>query len=658
MFNKTLLAMLVGSALLLGCNSSNDDPATVPDTGIETPTPEPDTGVIALTDLDTVYGYASENGGTTGGSGENKVEITVCTGEEMINAIKNKAPSRPLTIWVNGSITLQNAKDSRIDIKDVSDVSIIGLGNQGEMAGIGFNIVRAENIIIRNLRIHHVRANLGAPGDGISIEGPVRNIWIDHNEIYNSLTVADPSLTEDQVKDYYDGLVDAKGDAQFITISFNKLHHSWKTSLVGSSDSDNYDRTITYHHNHWYNVNSRLPLFRFGKGHIYNNFYDGAVESGINSRMGAVIRIEHNHFASMKNPVMSMYSQEPGFWQLIDNIFDDITWQESPDDGVVAGEAAESTGELTPPYDYSASLLPVHNVKATVLAYAGTGKIDTPPSPGLCASPEPAEPEPTEPEPVPIDPVEPPANVDWNSYDGSLQPFADNALTLADGSLSKFEPQQSGGADEPNLFSANGDGTIRFDSTANSADRSRAKLSAVAPDAGVYPKFFTLLMGVTGNSSGNRILETEVALGDANAVAASRLKIILRNDGNNSGIQLENANNGSSVTAGKGNEPDALDMSAYRIYHFTVALSSPTTGNVAIYTDGNNTPLLQLEGVTMRPASNGSDNYLQIGDAGGSSYLGDIDWVLWSSAGAYTPNMLKGLLPAGVGNISGYEAQP
>ncbi|MBJ92255.1 MAG: pectate lyase [Alteromonadaceae bacterium] len=658
MFNKTLLAMLVGSALLLGCNSSNDDPATVPDTGIETPTPEPDTGVIALTDLDTVYGYASENGGTTGGSGENKVEITVCTGEEMINAIKNKDPSRPLTIWVNGSITLQNAKDSRIDIKDVSDVSIIGLGNQGEMAGIGFNIVRAENIIIRNLRIHHVRANLGAPGDGISIEGPVRNIWIDHNEIYNSLTVADPSLTEDQVKDYYDGLVDAKGDAQFITISFNKLHHSWKTSLVGSSDSDNYDRTITYHHNHWYNVNSRLPLFRFGKGHIYNNFYDGAVESGINSRMGAVIRIEHNHFASMKNPVMSMYSQEPGFWQLIDNIFDDITWQESPDDGVVAGEAAESTGELTPPYDYSASLLPVHNVKATVLAYAGTGKIDTPPSPGLCASPEPAEPEPTEPEPVPIDPVEPPANVDWNSYDGSLQPFADNALTLADGSLSKFEPQQSGGADEPNLFSANGDGTIRFDSTANSADRSRAKLSAVAPDAGVYPKFFTLLMGVTGNSSGNRILETEVALGDANAVAASRLKIILRNDGNNSGIQLENANNGSSVTAGKGNEPDALDMSAYRIYHFTVALSSPTTGNVAIYTDGNNTPLLQLEGVTMRPASNGSDNYLQIGDAGGSSYLGDIDWVLWSSAGAYTPNMLKGLLPAGVGNISGYEAQP
>ncbi|MBU1311416.1 MAG: pectate lyase [Gammaproteobacteria bacterium] len=659
MFNKTLLAVLLGSSVLLGCNSNNDEPTLQPDTGTETPAPQPDTSVINLTDLDTVYGYASENGGTSGGSGENKVEVTVCTGEEMISAIKNKDPQRPLTIWVNGSISLQNAKDTRIDIKDVSDISIIGLGTQGEMAGIGFNIVRANNIIIRNLRIHHVRANQGAPGDGISIEGPVRNIWIDHNEIYNSLTVNDPTLTEDQVKDYYDGLVDAKGDAQFITISFNKFHHSWKTSLVGSSDSDNFDRTLTYHHNHWYNVNSRLPLFRFGKGHIYNNFYDGALESGINSRMGAVIRIEHNHFADMKNPVMSLYSQEVGFWQLIDNIFDNVSWQDSPADGVVAGENAQSTGELSVPYDYSASLLPVHNVKATVLAYAGVGVIDTPPSPGLCAPPPPPEPEPVEPEPVPVDPVEPPTSVNWGSYDASLQPFAANAVTLPDGSQTAFAAQQSGGVDEPNLFSANGDGTVTFDSTASGADRSRAKMDNVVAADGVYPKSFTLLMGIKGNAGGNRVLETEIALGDSAATSpTSRLKIVFRNDGNNSGVQLENANNGSSITAGKGNEPDPLDMSQFRVYHFTLVLTSPTTGNVALYVAGNNSPLLQLDGVTMRPASNNTDNYLQIGDAGGSSYLADIDWLLWTDAAAYTPDMLKGLLPAGIGDISGYEAQP
>ena len=657
MFNKTLIAMLIGSSLLLGCNDS-DNPPVEPDTGVETPPEAPDTSAINLTDLDTVYGFASENGGTTGGSGENNVELTVCTGEQMISAIKNKDPARPLTLWVNGTITQQNAKNTRIDIKDVSDISIIGLGTQGEMAGIGFNIVRAENIIIRNLRIHHVRANMGAPGDGISMEGPVRNIWIDHNEIYNSLTVDEPGLTEDQVKDYYDGLVDAKGDAQFITISFNKLHHSWKTSLVGSSDSDNFNRTLTYHHNHWYNVNSRLPLFRFGQGHIYNNLYDGAAESGINSRMGAVIRIERNHFANMKNPVLSMYSQQTGSWHLIDNLFENITWQESPNDGIVAGENAQSTGELNVPYDYSASLIPVHNVRATVLAYAGVGKIDTPPSPGLCAPPEPEEPEPTEPDPEPIDPTEPPTSVDWNQYDASLHPFTENAVTLADGSQSRFLPQQSSGVDEPDLFQLNGDGTLTFDSTANSADRSRARLENIIRDDGVYPKYFTLLMGLKGNSGGNRIIETELAFGDIGGASASRLKIVYRNDGSNAGVQLENANSGSSVTAGKAGEADALDMSQYRVYQFSIALSSATTGNVSVYADGNNTPLLQLEGVTMRPASNGGDNYLQIGDGGGSSYLGDIDWILWSDAGAYTPDMLKGLLPAGVGDISGYEATP
>lgn len=654
MYQKTLLTLLL-SSLLLGCN--NNDLVVEDAVIITPPVLPPNTSAVILTDLDTVYGYASEEGGTTGGSGDNRIEIIACTGEEIIEALKNKDPARPLTIWVNGTITLQNAKDTRIDIKDIQDVSIIGLGTQGEMAGIGFNIVRARNIIIRNLRIHHVRANMNAPGDGISIEGPASHIWIDHNELYNSLTVDDTSLTLDQVKDYYDGLIDAKGDAKHITISFNKFHNSWKTSLVGSSDSDNYERTLTYHHNHWYNVNSRLPLFRFGKGHIYNNFYDGAVESGINSRMGAVIRVEQNHFANMKNPVMSMFSQQVGYWQLIDNIFENITWEQGAPGSVIA-DNNQSTGELNVPYRYQQSLIPVHQVKETVLRYAGVGKINTPPSPGLCPAPAPVpvEPEDPAPEPVPIDPTLPPTQVDWVSYSADTDPFTAGALILADGSASQFVLQQSGGVTEPNLFTANGNGTVTFDSSAAGADRSRAKIESILRADGVYPKYFTLLMGIKGNNDGQRMLETEIAFGDTAATTpTSRLKIVLRGDGNNAGIQLENANNGSSITLGKANEPNPLDMTQYRVYHFTVALSSPTTGNVAVYVAGNNTPLGMLENVTMRPASNATDNYLQLGDAGNSSYKTDIDWVIWTDAGAYTPTMLKGLLPRGIGDIQDYE---
>ncbi|CAM5203379.1 hypothetical protein [Alishewanella longhuensis] len=125
MYSKKLLALLISSSLLLGCNSSDPEPAE--EIVVTPPVVAPDTSAVILTDLDTVYGYASENGGTTGGSGENRVEVTVCTGEQMIAALKDKDPNRPLTIWVNGTITLQNAKDTRIDIKTLRMFLLLAL---------------------------------------------------------------------------------------------------------------------------------------------------------------------------------------------------------------------------------------------------------------------------------------------------------------------------------------------------------------------------------------------------------------------------------------------------------------------------------------------------------------------------------------------------
>lgn len=56
------------------------------------------------------------------------------------------------------------------------------------------------------------------------------------------------------------------------------MHDSWKTMLSGSSDGDEYDRKVTYHHNYFENCNSRLPLFRFGHGHVFNNYYNGPIK--------------------------------------------------------------------------------------------------------------------------------------------------------------------------------------------------------------------------------------------------------------------------------------------------------------------------------------------------------------------------------------------
>ncbi|MGP9799352.1 pectate lyase family protein [Rheinheimera sp. NSM] len=306
-------------------------------------------------------GYASLNGGTTGGSGSNAVTVTVSTGAQLVAALQDRDLNRPLTIRVNGTITPGNSGGvSKFDIKDMDNVSIIGVGNNALFDGIGIKIWRANNIIIRNLKIRYV--NIGDK-DAISIEGPARNIWIDHNEVYNRLNVD---------KDFYDELISGKKDIDNVTTSYNYLHDSWKTSLWGSSDSDNYNRRITFHHNHWHKVNSRLPLFRFGQGHIYNNYYNDMQETGINSRMGAVIRIENNVFENAKNPIVSFYSNAIGYWDTRGNSFTDVTWQENPGSGIIAGPNVQATAVLNLPYSFN--LLPTNQVKAHVLANAGVNK--------------------------------------------------------------------------------------------------------------------------------------------------------------------------------------------------------------------------------------------------------------------------------------------
>lgn len=310
-----------------------------------TPTPTPTGGSDTPSGL---VGFATLNGGTTGGAGG--PTVTVYNGTDLQNAIKQGGPR---IIRVAGTITPSNSGGlSKIDIKDVNNISILGNGSSGELNGIGIKITRANNIIIRNLKIHHVATG---DKDAISIEGPVRNVWVDHCTLYNDLS---------HDKDYYDGLLDAKKDSAYMTFSWNYLYDSYKTSLVGSSDSDNYDRRITYHHNYFRNCNSRLPSYRFGTGHIFNNYYYGIMTTGINSRMGAKLRIDNNVFENSDDPIGSWDSDEVGYWHLSGNQYINCT----------GSMPTSSTTTYNPPYSYS--LTATGSVKSTVTSGAGSGKIN------------------------------------------------------------------------------------------------------------------------------------------------------------------------------------------------------------------------------------------------------------------------------------------
>lgn len=337
-FVGIILPIIFLALLINGCGKkqpSADPPGTGPDS-----------------ELFKLVGFATLNGGITGGAGGNVT--TVSTGDELQKAIDQamkKHSGQPQIIYVNGKITPANTtKENKINVKDVENISILGVGASGELDGIGIKIWRARNVIIRNLKIHHV--NIG-DGDSISIEGPASNIWIDHCELYNDF-YGQPD------KDYYDGLIDIKRESEYITVSWNYLHDSWKTCLVGK-EYDTYDRKITFHHNYIRDCNSRVPSYRGGTGHIFNNYYERIKSTGINCRLGATLRIEHNHFKDSNNPIGN-WDDPLGYWDVDNSLFTNCT----------GSQPEESTCTFNPPYDYTPD--DVNEVKATVTKYAGVQK--------------------------------------------------------------------------------------------------------------------------------------------------------------------------------------------------------------------------------------------------------------------------------------------
>ncbi|MBN2717793.1 MAG: pectate lyase [Deltaproteobacteria bacterium] len=267
-------------------------------------------------------------------------------------------------------VCVQHTLEPRIlYIKEMENVTFEGA--PGSSANFGLKINRAKNVIVRNMTMGLLPG--GGDSDAITIEGngtngDVEHIWIDHNELFSS-TKDDCDGAGDTE---FDGLIDIKKGARYITISYNHIHDHQKTGLIGHSDTDDMERYVTFHHNWYNNVVSRTPLHRFGYIHMFNNYFNEILSSGINVRMGGVALIEANFFENAVNPVTSRYSDVVGYWDLRDNhVGSGITWSVE-DDTLANADDWTSTkefpaSELT--YTYSPD--PAACVKQIVMATAG-----------------------------------------------------------------------------------------------------------------------------------------------------------------------------------------------------------------------------------------------------------------------------------------------
>ncbi|UYQ66152.1 polysaccharide lyase family 1 protein [Streptomyces peucetius] len=319
-------------------------------------------------------GYATQNGGTTGGTGGQTVRAT--TGTAIHAALCGRASSStPITIEVEGTINHGNTSkvsgdscntaDGVIELKQISNVTIIGVGSGAVFDQLGIHIRDARNIIIQNVTVRNVKKS-GSPtsngGDAIGMESNVRNVWVDH-------VTLEASGGESEG---YDGLFDMKNNTQYVTLSYSILRNSGRGGLVGSSESDLSNGFITYHHNLYENIDSRAPLLRGGTAHMYNNHYVRLNESGINSRAGARAKVDNNYFKDSKDVLGTFYTDAAGYWQVSGNIFDNVTWSSPGSENNPAGPDPRSNTTVSIPYSYS--LDDGSCVPSVVSGTAGAGK--------------------------------------------------------------------------------------------------------------------------------------------------------------------------------------------------------------------------------------------------------------------------------------------
>ncbi|MFB7310585.1 polysaccharide lyase family 1 protein [Streptomyces sp. NPDC056192] len=390
----------------------------------------------------TATGYATQNGGTTGGAGGQTVRAT--TGTAIHAALCGRASSStPITIEVEGTINHGNTTkvsgnscntaDGVIELKQISNVTIVGVGGGAVFDQLGIHIREASNIIIQNVTVRNVKKS-GSPtsngGDAIGMESDVRNVWVDH-------TTLEASGGESEG---FDGLFDMKDNTQYVTLSYSILRNSGRGGLVGSSETELSNGFITYHHNLYENIDSRTPLLRGGIAHIYNNYYVKLNESGINSRAGARAKVDNNYFKDSKDVLGTFYTDAAGYWQVSGNTFDNVTWSTPGSENNPAGPNPQSNTTVSIPYSYS--LDAASCVPDIVTRTAGADK-GLQVSNGNC-SPQTPTPTPTTPTPDPTTPTPDPTQPSGTNLsigagsDGSGKAGGTSFGNVRDGDMSTY----------------------------------------------------------------------------------------------------------------------------------------------------------------------------------------------------------------------------
>lgn len=302
--------------------------------------PRPCLGV----DLEPI-GWATVGGGTTGGPGGEVVTVTNKT--EFMNAVSGDTPRIVQVVGtIHGDYNIPNVGSNK---------TILGIGYDARIVGFTVKITEVSNVIVRNLTFQGAM-----PQDGLTCRRASR-IWIDHCTFL----------------DCADGLLDITDQCDYVTVSWCRFFYTGKVNphrfacLVGSTDDNPTDvgkLNVTFHHNWWGTyVDQRMPRVRYGKNHVFNNYYSCTGNSYcVGGSWGFKGLLENNYFDHVKNPISDAGRVDSGTSgtftveiKSVGNIFDGCT-------GNMSGYGTA----FVPPYPYS--LDASANIPSIVKQGAGT----------------------------------------------------------------------------------------------------------------------------------------------------------------------------------------------------------------------------------------------------------------------------------------------
>lgn len=312
-----------------------------------------------------VTGFATQNGGTTGGKGYSEVTV------DNVTDLKAYAKAGNKIIYVKPGTYMG-------PIEVGSNVTIYGY--QGAIiaqptTGSAMKLSGSSNVIIRNLKFKGIGAHDDDDEDCLQVNHESKNVWIDHVDVY----------------DGHDGNLDITNASDFVTISWTKFSYTSASTghqfsnLIGNSKTKTSDRghlNVTIHHTWWADgVVERMPRVRFGKVHVANNLFDSKNASYcVRAAIEADIRIEKNVFIGVQK-ALDLYTSDGAITaaQMISNYEENVKKQ----------QAGTGTA-FTPPYSMSltdvSTQAKAYALRDSIKLYAGA----TLPDPGKSQTVTPA----------------------------------------------------------------------------------------------------------------------------------------------------------------------------------------------------------------------------------------------------------------------------